>query len=372
MNLDDLQQHWDAFGRRDPMWAILTDPARQGRRWTAAEFFATGAEEIGAFMAEATALGLPRHRRRALDFGCGLGRLTQALAVHADSVVGLDVAPSMIEQARVFNQRGARVEYRVQAAPPFAGVVGRTIDLVYTGRVLQHIAPEYARRYIGELARVLAPGGFLSFDVPSRALDAPALPDGALPPTAYHAALAVTNRAVVPGAAGDVVVLDLRLTNVSDTTWPAGIPLNVGNHWLADDGAVAVADDQRVSVPLPLAPGASAAMRFAASLPDDPRARIIELDMVHEGVAWFAWLGNETVRVDLGVTRRIADHEPAVASAPVAPGFEPVMEMHAVSRPDVEALLHAAGVRLLRVRQEQHCGPRWEAFRYDVTADEPR
>lgn len=374
MNLQELQRHWDAFGRQDPMWAILTDPARKGRRWTAAEFFATGAEEIGAFMVEATALGLPRHRRRALDFGCGLGRLTQALAVHADSVVGLDVAPSMIEQARVFNQHGPRVEYHLQAAPPFAGVADRTVDLVYTGRVLQHIAPEYSRRYITELARVLAPGGFLSFDVPSRALDAPALPDGALPPTAYRAALAVTNREVVPGAAGDVVVLGLRLTNVSDTTWPAGVPLNVGNHWLTDDGAVAVADDRRVSVPLPLAPGASVAMRFAASLPDDSLARIIEIDVVHEGVAWFAWLGNETVRADVGAAGRIIDHGPVAAEAALAPeaGFEPVMEMHAVPRHDVEALLHGAGVRLLRVRQERHCGPRWEALRYDVTADEPR
>ena len=75
-----------------------------------------------------------------------------------------------------------------------------------------------------------------------------------------------------------------------------------------------------------------------------------------------------------GGAGRVVEHEPAVVSAPVAleSGFEPVMEMHAVPRQDVEALLHAAGVRLLRVRQEQHCGPRWEAFRYDVTADEPR
>ncbi len=48
------------------------------------------------------------------------------------------------------------------------------------------------------------------------------------------------------------------------------------------------------------------------------------------------------------------------------------MEMHAVPRADVEALLSAAGVRLLRVRPEAHCGPRWEAFRYDVTADAGR
>jgi hypothetical protein len=35
-----------------------------------------------------------------------------------------------------------------------------------------------------------------------------------------------------------------------------GRALNLGNHWLARDGAVLVADDRRVPVPLPLAPGA--------------------------------------------------------------------------------------------------------------------
>ncbi len=132
-------------------------------------------------MDEARSLGLPAARRRALDFGCGLGRLTQALADHCDEVVGLDVAPSMIAQARTFNRHGARVRYEVQGEPPFAAVASASMDVVYTGRVLQHIAPIYAREYIRELARVLAPGGFLSFDVPSRWLDQPALPAGALP-----------------------------------------------------------------------------------------------------------------------------------------------------------------------------------------------
>ena len=359
MNLTDLQRHWDAFGRHDPMWAILTDPARKGGRWTADEFFATGVAEIGGVMADARALGLPAQRRRALDFGCGLGRLTQALAAHADHALGLDVAPSMIDQARVFNRYGARVEYRVQAAPPFDAIPDRSVDLVYTSRVLQHIAPEYSRRYISELARVLAPGGVLSFDVPSRALDAPALPTGALPHVAYRAAIAVTSH-VVTSAAIDV---EVQVMNTSDQTWPAGVPLNLGNHWLAADGAVVVADDRRVAVPLPLGPGRSVSLHFSAALPADPAARTLELDVVHEGVAWFAWVDSPTVRLNT------VSSAPATARAALAQAFEPVMEMHAVRREDVEALLAAAGVRLLRVRQEQHCGPRWEAFRYDVTAD---
>ena len=367
MNLHDLQRHWDAFGEQDPMWAILTDPARKGRRWTADEFFATGVAEIDVLMAEARAFGLPAARQRALDFGCGLGRLTQALADHCDSVVGLDVAPSMIAQAATFNRHGGRVRYVVQAAPLFATIASRSIDVVYTGRVLQHIAPVHAREYIRELARVVAPGGFLSFDVPSRWLDEPALPAGALPAGAYRAQVTATPRPA--GDAGHVVV-DMVVTNTGTETWPAGTPLNIGNHWLARDGAVLVADDRRVGVPLPLAPGASAAVIFEVARAATPGADVLELDVVHEGVAWFAWHGSPTARLDVGAASPsdAGRREPAAAS----PAFEPVMEMHAVPRQDVEAILTAAGVRLLRVRAEAHCGPRWEAFRYDVTADAAR
>ena len=369
MNLHDLQRHWDAFGEQDPMWAILTDPARKGRRWTAEEFFATGVAEVEALMSEARSFGLPAAHRRALDFGCGLGRLTQALAAHCDEALGLDVAPSMIAQAAAFNRHGDRVQYQVQAAPPFHAIASRSVDVVYTGRVLQHIAPVHAPDYIRELARVLAPGGFLSFDVPSRWLDAPALPAGALPIGAYRAQVSATPR---PGHDPARVVLDAVVTNTGTDAWPAGTPLNLGNHWLARDGAVLVADDRRVGVPLPLAPGASATVTFEALRSTTPGADVLELDLVHEGVAWFAWHGSPTARIDVGGAPPVASARPAPAASEAPPAFEPVMEMHAVPRAEVEALLTAAGVRLLRVRPEGHCGPRWEAWRYDVTADAGR
>lgn len=365
MNLDDLQRHWDAFGVRDPLWAILTDPARKGGRWTPAEFFATGVAEIDALVAEARRLGLPRRRRRALDFGCGVGRLTQALAAHADAVLGLDVAPSMVAHARAFNRHGDRVTYAVQAGPPLATLADRSIDLVVTGRVLQHIAPEYARAYVAELARVLAPGGFLSFDLPSRPLDVPVLPAGALAPHAYHGR--VHAGTVVPH--GDWARIDVTVTNTSAVDWPAGPPLNVGNHWLAADGAVVAADDRRAAVPLPLAAGQAAVVRLDVSWPPPPGAAVVELDLVHEGVLWFAAMGGGTVRLPLPQSDAVA---PDAVAAPDAAGFEPVMEMHAVPRSDVEAILAGAGVRLLQVRPELHCGPRWEAWRYDVTADGAR
>jgi SAM-dependent methyltransferase len=360
MNLDDLQRHWNAFGEQDPLWAILTDPARKGGRWDVAEFFATGEAEVEGLLAVAAQFGRPAQRRRGLDFGCGVGRLTQALATHVDEAIGLDVAPSMIAHARTFNRHGDRVRYAVQAAPPLDAIASRSIDVVITGRVLQHIAPEYSRRYVAELARVLAPGGFLSFDLPGRALDAPALPDGAMAAGAYRAAVAATPVAASPGQ----IAFDVAITNAGSALWPAGLPLNLGSHWLSDSGAVTAFDGPRTAVPLPLAPGQSATVTYAIPRAADAESTILELDLVHEGVTWFSWLDSPTARVGVGESPR-----PAPAEPPPSPGFTAVMEMHAVPRPEVEAILRAAGVRLLQVRPESHCGPRWEAWRYDVTAD---
>lgn len=365
MELRELQRHWNAFGEQDPLWAILTDPSRKGGRWTPEEFFATGVDEMASVMATARAHGLPTRRRRGLDFGCGVGRLTQALANYCGEVRGLDVAPSMIAHARRFNQFGDRVRYDVQAAPPLASVDSRSIDVVYTGRVLQHIAPQFARVYIAELARVLAPGGFLSFDVPSRWLDAAVLPAGAMSSDSYRAELRVESR----GRESDGTrIFDIAVTNAGPETWPAGTPLNVANRWLSADGAVVVADDQRVAIPLPLAPGLEVGVSMRIPAPVAADAAILEFDVVHEGVSWFGWQGSPTVRMPQGTSSPADSSSVAPTPERAVSTFAPVMEMHAVPRTEVEAILRQAGVHLLDVRPETHCGPRWEAWRYDVTA----
>ena len=42
MNFDLLKRNWEAFGRDDPLWAVLTEPSRKGGGWDPDEFFATG------------------------------------------------------------------------------------------------------------------------------------------------------------------------------------------------------------------------------------------------------------------------------------------------------------------------------------------
>jgi len=168
MKLTAVQQYWDRQAHADPMWAILTDPDKAGGRWDADEFFATGVREVGVFMQRADALGKPDARRSAMDFGCGMGRLSQALADHFDHVYGVDISSKMIELARQHNRKGARVEYVCNPEAELKRFPDGSIDMILSWITLQHIRPRYARRYIQEFMRVLAPGGLLLFQYLSK------------------------------------------------------------------------------------------------------------------------------------------------------------------------------------------------------------
>ena len=81
ITLDKLRNDWDNLAERDALWAILTDSRKAGCKWEIAEFMATGESEISTVMTYLAWVGyLPDRKSMALDFGCGVGRLTQALA----------------------------------------------------------------------------------------------------------------------------------------------------------------------------------------------------------------------------------------------------------------------------------------------------
>jgi len=169
MNVKDLRSDWDAFGRSDPFWAILTLPEKRANPWQAQEFFETGLREIEELMRYIGSLGGSLHRRKALDFGCGVGRLTQALAGHFTEVHGVDVAPSMIELAEKYNRQGTGCRYHLNDVPSLRLFPDDTFDLIYSNITLQHIDPKDTRQYLKEFVRVLAPRGLAIFQLPSRA-----------------------------------------------------------------------------------------------------------------------------------------------------------------------------------------------------------
>ena len=162
------QRDWEELGDLDPCWAILAFPERRYGRWDLDEFFRSGEQEIAGLAVDMQRLGYPARRERALDFGCGVGRLTRALATHFRHCYGLDVSAPMIAAARKLNATYPNCEFVLNDNPDLRMFPDGHFDLIYSVLVLQHLPTRAAiGAYVADFARVLAAGGLLVCQIPS-------------------------------------------------------------------------------------------------------------------------------------------------------------------------------------------------------------
>lgn len=168
MNIKKLKESWNEFGKADPLWSILTDPKKKGNKWDVDEFFKTGQDEIDSVIHYIDSLKITLRRESALDFGCGVGRLTQALAQYFNEVYGVDIAASMIELAEKHNRYKDRCKYILNEENSLCLFANDSFDFIYTNIVLQHMKPKYSKAYIREFIRIMKPSGLLVFQQPSR------------------------------------------------------------------------------------------------------------------------------------------------------------------------------------------------------------
>jgi 2-polyprenyl-3-methyl-5-hydroxy-6-metoxy-1,4-benzoquinol methylase len=104
---------------------------------------------------------------RVLDFGCGTGATTVALALHAREVVGFDVHEESLELNRQrLAEHGVTERVRLFHAPDFRRIEDRagTFDLILINDVLEHVPLSRTglrRELVRTLFRRLEPGGVL-------------------------------------------------------------------------------------------------------------------------------------------------------------------------------------------------------------------
>lgn len=164
---DRYRKQWESLGARDPYWAVLTDPNKKGGRWDKDEFFQTGIDEIDGVEKKISNLGIPLRHDLALDYGCGVGRLSRALSLRFKGVIGVDISNAMLEEARSTNSAFSNIRFLRNNGRDLTDVAVGTVDFVYSNIVLQHSPKRNQRLLIKEFCRVLRPGGVLVFQTPS-------------------------------------------------------------------------------------------------------------------------------------------------------------------------------------------------------------
>ncbi len=159
------EQLYEKFGKEDPFWAVLTQKQYKGTDIDLEKFFATGRNDISYHLEKIEEINLSLSKHKCLDFGCGVGRLSNALAEYFEQVYALDVSSSMIEKAESLRKHG-NIEFVLNKEPNLEVFEDETFDFVFTDKTLQHIPYPQSKTYIAEFLRVLKPRGIIVFMVP--------------------------------------------------------------------------------------------------------------------------------------------------------------------------------------------------------------
>lgn len=175
---NDSDRDWEAFGKRDPYYAVLSAPEYHGRLTGRAreEFFATGDRHVE------TILGIIREHldaefrpARAIDFGCGVGRIVIPLGRQCHEVVGVDVSPSMLDEARRNVEHAGCTNVRLRLTDEFMAEPASGFDFVHSYIVFQHIPTARGEQLIAALLDRLTKGGVAAIHVTYENASSPAL-----------------------------------------------------------------------------------------------------------------------------------------------------------------------------------------------------
>jgi SAM-dependent methyltransferase len=136
---DRATRDWNTLGETQPYFAVLTEDRflrEQMSNEDREAFFASGEADIARIFDL-----INFAPKSALDFGCGVGRLTRALAKRVDRVAGVDAAESMLRIARE----------NVPNATFSRTIPNERFDLIVSLIVFQHIPVPRGEALLDEL-----------------------------------------------------------------------------------------------------------------------------------------------------------------------------------------------------------------------------
>ncbi|MBV9734534.1 MAG: class I SAM-dependent methyltransferase [Acidisphaera sp.] len=169
--MDRVNRHWTQLGIDDPYWSVLgsEDFRQETIEETREEFYETGQMEVDRLFSFAARSGIDlAARRTCFELGCGIARVTRALAPHFQHVYAADISAVHLEHARTALAEADITNVsliRVTSLESIRSI--RNYDLFYSYISLQHNAPPVIAHILGTVLTNLNPGGVAFFQVPT-------------------------------------------------------------------------------------------------------------------------------------------------------------------------------------------------------------
>lgn len=161
----DTAEDWKLISQTNPYWGVLTAEEYKTENLTSDtlnEFYATGETYIAQLYGEIEHYFGPFNPKRAIDFGCGVGRLLAPIARRGPFAIGIDVAPEMCNIASKYLTSIGLTQFETSTNLP-----AEPVDWVNSYIVFQHIPPRIGYAILGKLWKLLNPGGVISLHLPA-------------------------------------------------------------------------------------------------------------------------------------------------------------------------------------------------------------
>lgn len=163
-SVKSVKSFWDQAADQNPYWFVSSyGPYDVNRNLD--EFWASGCT-IWTDIKEVTSY-TPRPDDTVVEIGCGVGRLTRAIAPDVGRVIALDISERMLAIARQANL--PNVDFREVDGFTLPGISDGSVDLALGYCVFQHLPSHPAlKSYLAEMHRVVRPGGMIAFTMVPR------------------------------------------------------------------------------------------------------------------------------------------------------------------------------------------------------------
>jgi ubiquinone/menaquinone biosynthesis C-methylase UbiE len=208
-----MRAEWNERAREDARYYVAF--GRRGQEEE--EFFASASDVVYSLEEELKRLprNLPPEARRALEIGCGPGRLMRPMSRNFGELHGVDVSDEMIRLAQERFGASRSIHLRVTSGADLAPLASDYFDFVYSYAVFQHIpSREVVLAYCDEIRRVLKDGGLARLQLNG-------LPPASTPPNTWEGVR--FSREDVAGYARShdfqLLVLEGEGTQYMSTTW---------------------------------------------------------------------------------------------------------------------------------------------------------
>lgn len=160
----DSNADWQRIALQRPYFGILSEAAYHDPKLSEerrAAFFESGQRYVNMILDQCTRFFGPDWRAgKALDFGCGVGRLTLPLSRRFTEVTGLDVAPAMLAEAQRLAEQAGNGNIRwLLADEALTAIAHEHFDFMVSFIVFQHIPEARGQAILKRLLQQLAPGG---------------------------------------------------------------------------------------------------------------------------------------------------------------------------------------------------------------------